>query len=427
MRTGKDTAEVAVLTGYGRRKLLTYAESFLGLARLFEQEDNRLFAPSDALDIKLEHVGQAEGDALWVEEPEERELPVLLTPEERAAVLWQSQMAQNRALMAGHLKEMAQIMEAVAKQSFRTLPLSEHDRRQIIRSLKEQGIQVQDIYLLDSAEGNLKISITMRSLRAEVFTVEEIADFLSVLFEKRLIPEKNSIFFLKQDFEAVLFEECARFGVLTGVARAIKENEKISGDNYSFQEISNGHMAMVLSDGMGSGEKACHDSALVIELLEKYLETGFSKSMAIEMINGALLARSEEENMSTLDLCDVNLYDGSVEICKVGSAYTYIKHENDVEMLPSATLPLGVFGQPDIEQYESRLAEGECIIMLSDGVVDCIRSENKESTLRDIIGMLGTQNARELANNILQFALHQSQGKIRDDMTVLTLSLWENR
>jgi len=349
------------------------------------------------------------------------------TAQERAECLWQSQLKQNRSLMAGHLKEMAQIMESVAKQTFQTLPLSDRDRRQIIRALKEQGIQVQDIYLLESAEQRLKLSITMKSLRAEVFTVEEIADFLSVLFEKQLLPEKNSVFFLKSHFETVLFEERARYGVLTGTARAIKENEKISGDNYSFEESVNGHMIMALSDGMGSGEKACRDSSVVIELLEKYLETGFSKEMAIEMINGALLAKSDEENMSTLDLCDVNLYDGSVEILKVGSAYTYIKHEDGVEILPSATLPLGVFGQPDIERYECSLAEGECIIMLSDGVVDCIRNENKEATLRDIIDMLATKNAKELANNILQFALHQSQGKIRDDMTVLTLSLWENR
>lgn len=450
---GREAEKLAVLPGYGRRKLLTYAESFLELARLFEQDADNIFRPKDVLDVTLGG-GQACGDTQACEsgqaavymlpdaengqtedtgcanmEQEDSKMPE--SAELRSGCLWQSQLLQNRALMAGHLKEMAQIMEEMAKQSFQTLPLAERDRKQIFRALKEQGIQAQEIYLLDdkSDEKNerLRLSITMRSFREEVFTVEEIADFLSVLFEKPLLPEKNSIFFLKHNFETVLFEERARFGALTGTARAVKENEKVSGDNFSFLESQNGHMMMVLSDGMGSGEKACRDSAFVIGLLEKYMETGFSKEMAVEMINGALLAKNEEENMSTLDICDVNLYDGSVEAFKVGAAYTYIKHENGVEILPSATLPLGVFGQPDVERYECRLAEGECIIMISDGVADCIRSENKEATLRDIIEMLATRNARELANNILQFAIHQSQGKIRDDMTVLTLSLWENR
>lgn len=441
---GRDAAELTVLPGYSRRKLLSYAESFLGLARLFEQDADTVFQPKDALDVTLgdgqgcrsggtDGNGQEDesGQACDIGEACESCQPgwamAADSAELRSECLWQSQIVQNRALMAGHLKEMAQIMEEMAKQSFQTLPLSERDRKQIFRALKEQGIQAQEIYLLEDKNDRLRLSITMRSIREEVFTVEEIADFLSVLFEKQLLPEKNSIFFLKQHFETVLFEEKSRFGVLTGTARAVKENEKVSGDNYSFLEAQNGHMMMVLSDGMGSGEKACRDSALVIGLLEKYMETGFSKEMAVQMINGALLAKSEEENMSTLDICDVNLYDGSVEVLKVGAAYTYIKHESGVEILPSATLPLGVFGQPDVEHYECRLAEGESVIMISDGVADCIRSENKEATLRDIIEMLTTQNARELANNIMQFAIHQSQGKIRDDMTVLTLSLWENK
>lgn len=459
---GRGAAELAVLPSYGRRKLLTYAESFLGLARLFEQDADTVFQPKDALDVTLgdgkecrsggtDESGQVcdmgeayesrqacdmgeayeSGQACDMREAYESGQPQWAMPadsaELRSECLWQNRMVQNRALMAGHLKEMAQIMEEMAKQSFQTLPLSERDRKQIFRALKEQGIQAQEIYLLEDKNDRLRLSITMRSIREEVFTVEEIADFLSVLFEKQLLPEKNSIFFLKQHFETVLFEEKSRFGVLTGTARAVKENEKVSGDNYSFLEAQNGHMMMVLSDGMGSGEKACRDSALVIGLLEKYMETGFSKEMAVQMINGALLAKSEEENMSTLDICDVNLCDGSVEVLKVGAAYTYIKHENGVEILPSATLPLGVFGQPDVEHYECKLAEGESVIMISDGVADCIRSENKEATLRDIIEMLATRNARELANNILQFAIHQSQGKIRDDMTVLTLSLWENK
>lgn len=541
MRTGKESKELTVLNGYGKKRLLTYAESFLSLASLFEQEEagteperpesgqpEALWGTpeqeaagglpgkeaaeglsgqetagglpgqeaAEGLTEAEKSIREAEGslseaerlDILWRKpgqertkgvseakrgfweapdgfkeaesgfseaagglmesesagtepesagtEPEnagrrreqpERELPIPVTPEERAARFWQSQMAQNRALMAGHLKGMAQIMETVARQSFRTLPLAPHSRRQMIRALKEQGIQVQDVYLLEQAQGRLKIGMTMRSVRPEVFTVEEIADFLSVFFGKQLLPEKSSVFFLKREWETVVFEERARYSVLTGVARAIKENEKISGDNYSFQELSGGRMAVMLSDGMGSGEKACRDSTLVIELLEKYLETGFSREMAIEMVNGVLLARGGDENLSTLDLCDIDLYDGTAALYKAGCACTYIRHENGVEMLPSATLPLGVLAQPEIGRYDCKLAEGECIIMLSDGVIDSINSDSKETMLRDIIGMLGTQSARELANNILQFALHQSQGKIRDDMTVLTLSLWESR
>ena len=42
---------------------------------------------------------------------------------------------------------------------------------------------------------------------------------------------------------------------------------------------------MALSDGMGSGEKACRESTLVMELLEELLEAGFPAKAAIQMIN----------------------------------------------------------------------------------------------------------------------------------------------
>ena len=78
--------------------------------------------------------------------------------------------------------------------------------------------------------------------------------------------------------------------VLTGYAKSIKEGEKISGDNYTFFETKTRNMTIVLSDGMGSGEKACADSTTVVELMEKFLEAGFQMETAIQMINSALLS-----------------------------------------------------------------------------------------------------------------------------------------
>lgn len=87
---------------------------------------------------------------------------------------------------------------------------------------------------------------------------------------------------------------------------------------------------------------------------------------------------------------------------------------------------MGLFQKPEIESCERQLAEGDYVIMVSDGVVDSVQAENKENTLCELIAALTTKNSKELANNILQFAIHQSGGRIQDDMTVLVLGLWEN-
>lgn len=390
MRT--EMMETMLLPDYGKRKLLLYAQSFEELAKTFTQMS----------ESSVE------------------------TEQDRQVSLWKRRLKENRELLAEHLKEAAQIMAQVAQESYRFAPLEERQRRRLVHAFKEQGIVLKDIFLIDQPGDRLLISVTMKSKKEEVFTIDEVADFLSVLFEKRLLAEKNSIFFLRDSYETVVFEEEARYGVLSGVAKAVKENEKISGDNYSILEIRNGNVLMALSDGMGSGEKACRDSELVIELLEKCMESGFSKETAIEMINGVLIARAEEENMSTLDICDLDLHTGCVQLLKVGSSYTYLKREDMVEQIPSTTLPMGLFQKPEIESCERQLAEGDYVIMVSDGVVDSVQAENKENTLCELIAALTTKNSKELANNILQFAIHQSGGRIQDDMTVLVLGLWEN-
>ena len=53
---------------------------------------------------------------------------------------------------------------------------------------------------------------------------------------------------------------------------------------------------MILSDGMGSGERAFRESAMVVEMLEELLTAGFPKETAIQMMNTALVMGRGNEN-----------------------------------------------------------------------------------------------------------------------------------
>lgn len=81
---------------------------------------------------------------------------------------------------------------------------------------------------------------------------------------------------------------------------------------------------VVLSDGMGSGETACRESTLVVELLEELLEAGFPEKTAIQMINTTLVMGREEIHYSTVDMTIFDLYSGKCEIIKAGASSTFI-------------------------------------------------------------------------------------------------------
>lgn len=398
----RDENKIAVIPEYGRQRLLNYAESFRDLADLFEDEE---------------------------EEPE----AALAWAGSRRDYLWQRKLQENRGLVAEHLKEMAHIMAEVAKTTYAYRPMGERRYRQMAKLLKESGIQLRNFFELEHDDGHTEISLTMRTAsekyvrlgEKESISVEDVADFLSVAMNNRLRAAKNAPLYLTPEWNTYYFLEEPRFQLLTGTAKAVKETERISGDNYSFYEGEDGKMTVILSDGMGSGEKASRDSERVIELTERLLEAGFRKETAVQMINGALAASGQEENMSTLDVCDMNLYTGECEFIKVGAACTYIKRGRLVDRLSSQSFPLGVFGQMEPEVMYRTLENGDYVIMLSDGVLDALSQGIGEEVLPEIIGRMDYSNPNEIANQILTYSLAQSKGQIRDDMTVLVLGAWE--
>ena len=383
----------SILPEYGRRKLLTYADSIRELAESFRETER--------------------GRGIMAEEADRKDY------------IWQKRLNENKNLMVEHLQEMAQIMTQLAEESRKCVPMGERRFKQISHALREVDIQLKNLYLIENEAGRMEVSLTMRNIKKNNLSSEEIGDLLSVLLNMRLVSAQDNAFFVGADWKTFYYVEEARFHVLTGVASAVKETEKISGDNYAFFRTGAGNLTAVLSDGMGSGDKACSDSTMVVELMQKFLEAGFQMEMAIQMINSALLTGEENSNMSTLDLCSMDLYSGECRFVKVGSASSYIKRQHLVDRISSGNLPLGIFQKPDMEPVDRTLMDGDYIVMVSDGVLDALSQGIGEDMLSEVIGSTNLENPGEIANAILNFCIHQCRGRIRDDMTILVIGIWK--
>ncbi len=384
-----------ILPEYGRRKLLTYADSIRELADSFKETESS----RDNIRCKEE--------------------------QDRRDYIWQKRLCENKELMVAHLEEMAQIMSGLAEETRKCVPMGERRFKQIAHALREVDIQIKNLYLIENEMGRMEVSLTMKCIKASNLSADEIGDLLSVLLNMHLVSAGDNAFFISGEWQTFYYVEEARFHVLTGVAKAVKETEKISGDNYAFFERDAGNLTALLSDGMGSGEKACADSTMVVELMQKFLEAGFQMEMAIQMINSALLTGGENNNMSTLDLCSLDLYNGECRFVKVGSACSYIKRQHLVDRISSGNLPLGIFQKPDMEAVGRTLMDGDYIIMVSDGILDALSQGIGEDMLSELIGSSNLENPGEMANAILNFCIHQCRGHIRDDMTVLVIGIWK--
>lgn len=396
-RAQKNQVRVMLLPEYGKQKLMTYADSFKDLADVYTRINS---------DDKTQEQAVRESD--------------------RSAFLYRMKAHENREIMADHLNEMAQIMTEVAKISFAYVPLPERTCRQVSHYLKTEGILLKEIHYIENADKRLEIGASLAVEKGKSKTGEEVAGLLSAVFDKRLMVSKETDYYLDEQYRDFLFLEEPAFIVFTGTAKAVKENETVSGDNFcEFKTDQNG-LTIMLSDGMGSGEKACADSLRVLDLMERLLSAGFSGDTAVQMVNTSLSIGGSESNMSTLDVCRLDLYEGRVELTKIGAANTYIKRNNLVEQISSRNLPLGVLGRLEPEVTTRKLVDGDYIIMVSDGILDGLSQGIGEDALSEVISRINLENPKEIAASILNYVIRACKGVIRDDMTVIVAGIWEN-
>ena len=320
------------------------------------------------------------------------------------------------------------------------------------RALKQEGITVLDLFYIDAPQQEtgeenqwepgenaetVTLGVHMSAQRLAGRSSQEVADMLSVLLGRRLMISVTSPQQIQERETTYLFVEEPRFVVLSGSARAVKENETVSGDNYSIIQSDRGWMTVLLSDGMGCGEQASADSSQVLDMMEKMLEAGFETDMAVELVNSALLAAGDPlvgQNMSTLDICSLDLYHGMCVFRKIGAAASFLKSNSYVEQISLPGLPLGVLisgeeeaAQGALRQSVSReLIDNDYIIMMTDGVLDALQESGYEEAMIHYLEGMREQHPEEMARNLLQFVLHCSQGRIADDMTILVLGVFDS-
>ena len=338
---------------------------------------------------------------------------------------WYQRLKENREVIAEQLDAMAYIMEDCA-----TPPrdISKENTRLLSKikfQAREHGIIVYDAVLYEKKDGHKQLVVEASVKKDGCIPVKELIKVISAAAGQSVRVHKDEKALIGKEKMRLVFEEDTRYYVMHGMARLVKEGASVSGDNFSFQDLEKGEFVMSLSDGMGSGTRACKESEMVIELMEKFLEAGFSKETAIRMMNSAMVLRGEDDLFSTIDISAIDLYDGNCTFYKIGASATFIKREDSVECLISENLPVGVYHKVEIDKTKRTLCDGDFIIMVSDGVLEYLHVPNPEETMKGLIADLKTSHPGNMAKQILERVMLYTAGRVQDDMTVMVAAIWE--
>ncbi|MDC7291666.1 SpoIIE family protein phosphatase [Blautia schinkii] len=344
---------------------------------------------------------------------------------EKQNLVWDNRMIESRLAVAQQLTEISKIMQMVAEDLYDIEQAAPQFQDELSKSLKKRHIILKQAWVMDKVEGRRQIFLSMRARSGQCISMNEVAQILSQACGCAMTPSTGSRCIVNGEYHTVHFVEDVSYQVLYGVAKLTKEKEKVSGDNYICRQEDEGKFIMCLSDGMGSGMEACKESEVVVELLEQFLESGFSQETAAKMVNSALVLKGQDGMFSTVDICAVDLYTGICNFLKAGASATFIKRDHWVESIASESLAAGLVQQLDFDTASRKLYHGDYLIMMTDGVLDALPAEREEETMKEIIMDIHEQTPKDISRGILERVLGYSDYRARDDMTVLVAGMWK--
>ena len=337
---------------------------------------------------------------------------------------WYNRLRENRYVIAQQLDAMAGVVEEWAKVRTNIDEKSKGLLSQIVFQAQEKSLLVEDLHIYED-DKRLCVEGYVRCKWNGGIPAKHYVAAVERALHKPMRMGKESKTILTQEPEFISLYEDTKYYGLQGIATEKKNGSFINGDSFSFFVMDDGNYHICLSDGMGSGARASQESEMVVDLLQKFIEAGFRKEIAIKLMNSAMVLQGEENSFSTLDYAMIDLYTGQLELIKIGGAATFIKRGSQVEMICDGTLPTGADAHMEIESVKKRLGNGDFLVMLTDGVIEYLHVRNPKETLMDIIGSVQTDNAGVLAEKILQEVLIRTGGHAMDDMTVLVTGIWE--
>lgn len=241
---------------------------------------------------------------------------------------------------------------------------------------------------------------------------KKIGDAIETEFEKPIIHK------LSDGTTRVCMCEKTKYMIEYGTHQISADSTGWCGDTFDSFFDGKGNFYMILSDGMGTGKKAAADSVMCCSLTAGMLRSGFSEDAILKMINAAMLIRSGEESIATLDIAKINLYNGNIQFFKAGAGFSIAMKKFKMLKIEKSSLPVGILRQIKFEKIELQLNDGDSLILMTDGVtMDAV------DMWREILKSATDYKNCELADKLAQTAYLNMPKSEADDITVITATL----
>ena len=327
----------------------------------------------------------------------------------------QRKVAKVRAVLGDQFEGMSLMLEELGQELCSATPIDYQKSERVRDYFARQNISIQRLSCTVDRFGRLRVVLVVPSYQAARIVGGKTTLDLCALLEAEFDPPEV---ISRDKVTTFSFCEKATYSVEFGAYQLAHGGNRLCGDAYEFIPNRGGCAHFLLSDGMGSGGSAAVDSTMTCSLLARLVSVGVGYEAALKLVNSALLVKSGEESLATVDVCTLDLFTGRANFYKAGAAPTFLIKSGKVGCVESASLPAGILHGVSFETSSVTLHEGDMVVMVSDGVtgtgVDWIKSE---------LAALSGDDVQQLCEKLAVTAKMRCTDGREDDITVLAVAL----
>lgn len=330
----------------------------------------------------------------------------------------QRRISQVRSVVADQFSGLSDMLWDLAEEfsSCENFDIDGADR--ITERLKQAGIVVIDcICRIDKGKG-MTVELEIYENKNRELTNQDIRRIVTASCGRRFDCVQES---KAADRLRLTLSEVSCYDVEIGTSQHISNGGNLCGDCIDYFMNGMGSMVAIISDGMGTGGAAAVDSNMAVSVLSTLLKAGLSYDCALSVVNSSLMVKSEEESMATLDVADINLYTGKVNLLKAGSPVTFVRKGGRVHRREFPSLPVGILGEAKFSKESVTLHEGDVLVMVSDGAL-----LGDDKWLEDLIKNWQEAPAQDFASVVVNEAMKRRKDYHDDDITAIAIKLIEN-
>lgn len=326
-------------------------------------------------------------------------------------------VTQIRSMVAGQFSGLSEILGDMAGEIENYKTFDADCAARVSEYLHRRGFVVMECGCMIDTNGRMSLEIQLSNSRVKLrkdILSKDISSICGRCFDTPLVNEIGNR-------RRIVLSEIPVFDVEVGVYQHVFGGGKLCGDCVNCFFNGFGQFVAVISDGMGTGGRAAVDSNMTVSILTQLLKSGLSENCALQVVNSALMVKSEDESLSTVDMLKLDLYNGHAVLNKAGAPFSYVKKGGRLLKKTAKSLPVGILGNVKFANDNVKLKGGDVIVMVSDGA-----ALKDEKWLEDIIKKFREDDAcADLAKEVVNEAIKRRGDGHDDDITAVAIKLSE--